>query len=103
MLIGEEVLFGLGQQVPHRGGGSWRYSPECNDEIYGGTCQPTELFGLGQVAGLDMGSLLATGAGAVLIGVSFAIKGDVKDIVRGLGVVVGGLGLGKIVSGLIAK
>lgn len=102
MLVGDGNMFGLGQQVPHRGGGAWRYSTECNDDVYGegGACQGQDLFGLGELPG-GTANLVATLAGAGLIGVSMFVKGDAKEISRGLGIVLGGIGLGTMVGGLI--
>ena len=66
--------------------------------------EESEFFGLGQ-EGLGIpggtGNLVATGLGVALVGVSFFTKGDLKDISRGLGLVLGGIGLGTIVARLI--
>ena len=98
---GPSAIFGLGQQVPHRGGGAWRYSPECNDEIYG-SCEPQELFGLGELPG-GTGNFVATLVGAGLIGASFFVKGDFKEIARGLGIILGGIGLVKMINDMASK
>jgi len=94
-----ERILGLGQQVPHRGGGSWRYpdASECPGAVYGDPCRPAELFGLGEFPG-GYGNLWTAITGAALVGSSFFLKGEIKDIARILGIVFAGIGTAAIIA-----